>query len=155
GAKRMSIVVKKPKKYRAAEIQSAYDQLIAKNRQLKTTIDDTERRSIESLAAVSLLMLRRWWHRTSIRVGLKRARSTDEFNLEPVERTSRWSAWSHSLRKLEEQALDHNRSGTVSLAQAGQSTQRARALTFSKELGAKCDELYAEYREKIWQRRQA
>jgi len=151
----MPIVIKKPKKYRPMKIQTDYDDLIAKNRQLKSTIDDTERRSFESLATVSLLMLRRWWHRTSIRLGLKRARIADEFNLEPVEAPSCKSAWSDSLKNMEAQARQGDQIDTLALPKPIKSAQHAQALIMSRELSAKCDELYSEYREKIWQRRQA
>jgi hypothetical protein len=151
----MSMVVKKPKKYRPAEIQNAYDQLIAKNRQLKETIDDTERRSLESLTNISLLMLRRWWHRTRIRLGMKQARSIEEFNIEPPEMPLSKSAWSETLKKMEARACEGDQIDTLSASNPGISIEHARTLMMSKELSAKCDQLYSEYREKIWQRRQS
>jgi len=151
----MPMLVKKPKKYRPAQIQTAYDELIAKNRQLKTTIEDTERRSVESPTTVALLMLRRWWHRTSIRIGLKQAKSTDEFNLDPPETPSGKSAWSECLKKMEARASEVDQIDTLSASHPDRSAQHAHALIMSKELSAKCEELYTEYRQKIWQRRQS
>ena len=151
----MPMLVKKPKRYRPAQIQTDYDELIAKNRQLKTTIDDTERRSVESLTTISLLMLRRWWHRTSIRIGLKQARNMDEFILDPPEIPSSKSAWSESLKKMEARAFEGDQIDTISASNPDKSAQHAQALIMSKELSAKCDQLYGEYRQKIWQRRQS
>jgi hypothetical protein len=158
----MPIVVKKPKKYRP--IQTSYDDFLLKNRQLKTTIEDTERRSLESLTTVSLLMLRRWWHRTSIRLGLKQVRKIDRFPLDEEEPPAHKSAWSDSLKKMEERvrAGDKIQSTAAPICSAkvtiggetGKTAEHVEALRISQDLNAKCESLYAEYRQKIRQRRE-
>jgi hypothetical protein len=153
----MSIVIKRPKKYRPA--QAGYDELLERNRQLRSAIDDNERRSIGSMVTISILFLRRWWHHTAIRLGLKNARTIDEFNLERQESPTKLSVWQGVLKRIEAQDKSREETDYWSAEPihcgVGQSSEHAQALQTSKELNATCDSLYVQYREKIWQRRQA
>jgi len=96
----MPLVVRKPRKFRP--IQTPYDQFLVQNRQLKTTIDDNERRWLESLSTTTSLVVRRWWHHTKIRLGFSRVRRQEEFQIEQEAVTSSNSAWSESLSNMEE-----------------------------------------------------